>query len=70
MAAYQAALAGTSRPWAPWYAIPADSKPYMRMAVAEVIVRTLKRLPLSYPKVGDDEQAVLADLRKRLKAGA
>jgi PPK2 family polyphosphate:nucleotide phosphotransferase len=70
MTAYEAALAGTSRPWAPWYAIPADSKPYMRMAVAETIVRTLKRLPLSFPKVGEEELAVLAELRKRLKAGA
>ena len=49
-AAFEEAIAATSRPWAPWYAIPADSKPYMRMVVAETIVKTLESLPLEYPK--------------------
>ena len=31
MRAYEEAISETSRPWAPWYAIPADDKPYMRM---------------------------------------
>jgi polyphosphate kinase 2 (PPK2 family) len=30
MHAYEEALGATSRPWAPWYAIPADDKRYMR----------------------------------------
>src|SRR5262249_32908507 len=51
MDAYQAALAATSKPWAPWYAIPADSKSYMRRAVADIIVGTLKELALEYPKL-------------------
>src|SRR6188768_2971481 len=37
LAAYDAALRETSRPWAPWYAVPADDKDYMRRIVAEVI---------------------------------
>ncbi len=51
MQAYDEALAATSRPWAPWYAIPADDKPYMRLTVAEIITENLKRLNLQYPKV-------------------
>lgn len=38
MRAYEEALNATSRSWAPWYAIPADDKPYMRMKVAEIVV--------------------------------
>jgi PPK2 family polyphosphate:nucleotide phosphotransferase len=50
MSAYEAAVNATSRPWAPWYAIPADSKPYMRAAVAEIIVASLSSLSLRYPE--------------------
>ena len=51
--AYEGALRATSRPWAPWYAIPADSKPYMRLVVAETIVGALKDLDLKWPEVED-----------------
>lgn len=54
MGAYQTALNETSRPWAPWYAIPADNKDYMRLAVAETLVESLKTLELSYPQANDD----------------
>ncbi len=50
MQAYEAAVNATSRPWAPWYAIPADSKPYMRARVAEIIVDALSGLGLAYPQ--------------------
>jgi PPK2 family polyphosphate:nucleotide phosphotransferase len=50
MHAYEDALNATSRPSAPWYAIPADNKPYMRAAVAEIIVASLSRLGLEYPQ--------------------
>jgi PPK2 family polyphosphate:nucleotide phosphotransferase len=36
MRAYEDALNETSRPWAPWYAIPADDKPWMRAQGREV----------------------------------
>jgi hypothetical protein len=66
MFAYKEALEATSRPWAPWYAIPADDKPYMRLCVAEIIVKSLKSLELSYPKVGSKERAALSKMRKML----
>lgn len=51
MDAYQDALNETSRDYAPWYAIPADNKRYMRVAVAQTIVSTLESLELKYPDV-------------------
>ena len=67
MDAYQQVLANTSRSWAPWYAIPADNKAYMRVSVAKIIVKTLKSLKLEYPKLSQEEYAKFAEMRKRLK---
>jgi PPK2 family polyphosphate:nucleotide phosphotransferase len=69
MDAYQDALRATSKPWAPWYCIPADSKPYMRRAVAEIVVDTLAQLPLAYPKVSDRMRAEMDKIQKELEAG-
>jgi PPK2 family polyphosphate:nucleotide phosphotransferase len=60
--AYEDALRGTSRPFAPWYAIPADSKAYMRVAVARTIVETLERVDPKFPNLD-------ATLRRELKEG-
>ena len=59
MLAYEETLQSTSRSWAPWYAIPADDKPYMRLAVADVIVRSLESLGLAYPTVSYAEREEL-----------
>jgi PPK2 family polyphosphate:nucleotide phosphotransferase len=66
MAAYEAAINATSRPWAPWYAIPADDKPFMRLCVAEIVAQCLKKLKLTYPTVGAREKARFAELRSML----
>lgn len=66
MQAYQDALNATSRPWAPWYAIPADNKPYMRAAVAETVVSALEQLNLEYPEASDKDQATFAAARDSL----
>jgi PPK2 family polyphosphate:nucleotide phosphotransferase len=68
MEAYEEALAATSRAHAPWYAIPADHKPYMRLAVAEILVETLRSLDLRYPKVRKAEKARFAEMRRILEA--
>ncbi len=68
MIAYEETLKSTSRSWAPWYAIPADDKPYMRMAVADVIVRSLESLGLAYPTVSATERAELASWGNQLEA--
>jgi PPK2 family polyphosphate:nucleotide phosphotransferase len=68
-AAYQDALAATSRRWAPWYAIPADSKPYMRLRVADILVRSLRSLGLAYPRPGPEKLLELRQMRALLEEG-
>jgi hypothetical protein len=60
-------VAATSRPWAPWYAIPADSKPYMRWCVADIIVRTLRDLPIRYPEVRESDKVRFVEMEKLLQ---
>lgn len=68
MHAYEEALNATSRPWAPWYAIPADNKPYMRLTVARIIRKTLQSMALEYPKVDKNERARFDEMRKLLES--
>ena len=67
MEAYEAALNATSRPWAPWFAIPADHKPFMRTAVSEIIVAALRGLGLRYPEVDDATRARFDEMRELLE---
>jgi PPK2 family polyphosphate:nucleotide phosphotransferase len=67
MAAYEETIEATSKPWAPWYAIPADDKPFMRLCVAAIIADNLKKLKMAYPTVGDKEKARFAVMRKMLE---
>ena len=67
MQAYESALNATSRPWAPWYAIPADNKPFLRLCVAEIIVETMKQLDLRYPVVTDEQKQDFAGMRELLE---
>jgi len=63
MGAYEEALNATSRPWAPWYAVPADDKPYLRTTVAQIVEGSLASLGLEYPRVSEDEERKLRVLR-------
>ena len=67
MHAYEQALGATSRPWAPWYAIPADDKPFMRLQVAEIIVESLKSLQLRYPEVSGKKLQEMEEMRDFFK---
>ena len=66
MHAFEAALNATSRAWAPWYSIPADSKPYMRATIAEIIVAALSGLGLRYPQPSDEDRARFGECRTAL----
>lgn len=50
MQAYEAMIGATSQTFAPWYAIPADNKLWMRVQVASIIVEKLISLNLNYPQ--------------------
>jgi PPK2 family polyphosphate:nucleotide phosphotransferase len=66
MFAYEQALNATSRPWAPWYAIPADDKPFMRLQVAETVAEALDNLNLQYPTVSEKQLAEMEEAREQL----
>lgn len=66
MNAYEHALNATSRPWAPWYAIPADDKPYMQARVAEIIIDTLQKIGLKYPEPSAEDREEFAEARAEL----
>ncbi len=68
MAAYQDMLRATSRPWAPWYAIPADDKPYMRWLVSDIVRQTLQNLPITYPTLSPDAEAHMKTLEAEIRA--
>jgi PPK2 family polyphosphate:nucleotide phosphotransferase len=48
--AYEEALSATSTADAPWYVVPADSKPYRDLFVAELLVHTLEGMKLAMPE--------------------
>jgi PPK2 family polyphosphate:nucleotide phosphotransferase len=66
MRAYEEMIAATSRSWAPWYVVPADKKWFTQLVVADVIVRTLEELDLSYPKVDRRKRLELAGVREAI----
>jgi len=65
--AYQQALRETSRPWAPWYAIPADDKYFMRRTVAEILVETLRGMDLHYPATTREQELSMASAKRALE---
>lgn len=68
MKAYERALRETSRPWAPWYAIPADDKRFMRRTVAEILVATLESMDLKYPDVSPEAKSEMAAAKAELES--
>jgi PPK2 family polyphosphate:nucleotide phosphotransferase len=65
MGAYEDMIRATSRPYAPWYVVPADHKPFARLVVAKAMIEALERLDLKFPKV---DPAALKDMEKVRKA--
>ena len=61
MHAYENAMQATSSDEAPWYVLPADSKPYRDLLVAELLVHTLQGMSLVMPSPKLD----LADFKMR-----
>jgi len=64
--AYEKAISNTSVEHAPWYVIPADHKWFMRAAVGDIIVGSLKELKLKYPKISEEAKQQLDESKKTL----
>ena len=48
--AYQAVFEKTSTDHAPWYVLPADHKWFPRLAITEILTRTLSEMKLEWPR--------------------
>jgi PPK2 family polyphosphate:nucleotide phosphotransferase len=68
--AFSDVLSQTSTEWAPWYVIPADDKPYARLAAAAVIANALIEIDPKYPAVSDEARAALVAAKVDLEAEA
>lgn len=68
MDAYEDLINKTTKPWAPWYAIPADNKLYMRVQVAKIIVENLKAMDPQYPTAQQKEVAQFDEMRAALNS--
>ena len=64
--AFSQMLSATSKPWAPWYVIPADRKWFARICASAVIVNTLMEINPSYPEVSAERRQQLLDIRAEL----
>jgi PPK2 family polyphosphate:nucleotide phosphotransferase len=67
-AAYDAAIAATAAPHAPWFVVPADHKWFAHLVVVTALIETLERLDLAFPEVEASQRAALEAARARLEA--
>ncbi|WP_299552893.1 PPK2 family polyphosphate kinase [Seonamhaeicola sp.] len=64
---YEEAINRTSKPYAPWYTIPADDKPSARYMVAKIIYDTLKTYTdIAEPELEDDIKANIELYKQQL----
>jgi PPK2 family polyphosphate:nucleotide phosphotransferase len=66
MNAYEQLIINTSTENSPWYVIPADDKPYARIAVASAVITAMHKMDLAYPEVSDAKVAELQQIKEEL----
>ncbi|MGC1523675.1 MAG: ADP-polyphosphate phosphotransferase [Steroidobacteraceae bacterium] len=66
MRAYAKCLSATSTEQSPWYVVPADDKQNARLIVSRILLDTVEKLELSYPKTTPARRRELQALRKKL----
>jgi PPK2 family polyphosphate:nucleotide phosphotransferase len=64
--AFSEMLSATSKPWAPWYVIPADRKWFARLSAGAVLAHTLLELDPRYPRVSAEVREELQQARGEL----
>jgi PPK2 family polyphosphate:nucleotide phosphotransferase len=65
--AYEDILSQTSKPWAPWFVIPADHKWFSRAAIAHIVVTKLEELKLHYPEMPPEKKKGLQKAKQMLE---
>ncbi|MEZ5308039.1 MAG: polyphosphate kinase 2 family protein [Pyrinomonadaceae bacterium] len=68
MNAYREAIRATSTSDSPWFVVPADHKWFTRLAVSEIVCRTLEEMDLHFPEVGEDHLKMLEDSKAVLES--
>ncbi len=66
-AVYQDIVRHTATSFAPWYVVPADHKWFARVVIGSVIVSTLERLDLHYPRADKASLREFKAVRKALE---
>jgi polyphosphate kinase 2 (PPK2 family) len=66
--AYQAAIAATAAPHAPWFVVPADNKWFTRLIVVAAMIDALDGLDLKVPALNAAETEALQEARRKLEA--
>ncbi len=66
MKAYGDCLEATSSEEAPWYVIPADDKKNARLIISQIILDTMNKLGMAYPKVSAAQMEELKAIRGQL----
>jgi len=68
MTAYEDCLNATSTHDAPWYAVPADDKGNARVIVSQIVLDSLGKLKMAYPKTTAKRLRELKSVREQLSA--
>ncbi|MFJ5776913.1 polyphosphate kinase 2 family protein [Streptomyces sp. NPDC093094] len=68
--AFSEMLSATSRPWAPWYVVPADRKWFARICTAAILAHTLMDIDPQYPRVADAAREELLVAKRNLEREA
>ena len=68
--AFSDVLSKTSTEWAPWYVVPADDKPFARVAAAGILAHTLIQIDPHFPTIPADGAAILQSIKVELEAEA
>lgn len=58
MRAYEDALQNTSTDYSPWYIIPSNKKWFRDLLVSSIIVESLEKLGMEYPKISVDPKSI------------
>ena len=64
--AYENCLEATSSEEAPWYVIPADDKKNARLIISQIMLDTMNKLGMAYPKVSAAQMEELKAIRAQL----
>jgi PPK2 family polyphosphate:nucleotide phosphotransferase len=59
--AYEDAINECATDWAPWHVVPANHKWVRNLAVAEQVLRVLKKMDARYPKLAFDPKTIRID---------